>query len=174
MRTIILFFAPIIFFQNNWQEYINIEGRFKIFTPGQFEEKIDSVSTDIGDLVYYTFFYQNINKENSEHEVFMVSYCDYPAGIVFSDPIGLTEDLFQTTMDAAIESVNGELLYFTDIQLDNYPGKFWRIDYPDGKGTIKTKAFLVKDRYYAVQVISFNKNQLINSANKFFDSFKFL
>ncbi len=151
-----------------------MEGRFKITTPGNFEEKTDSISTAIGGLTYHTFFYQNIDEGSSENEVFMVSYCDYPEGVIFIDSISLTEDFFQTTIDASVESVNGKLLYATDIQLDNYPGKFWRIDYPEGMGTIKTKAYLVDNRYYAVQVISFKKNNINDSADYFFNSFKIL
>ena len=173
MRILLFCFASLFFFQTPWEENTNLEGRFQIIAPGKFEEKTDTLATGVGGLVYHTFFHQYIS-ENDENEVYMVSYCDYPEGLVFTYSIGLTEDFFQTTMQAASESVKGEILYETDIQLDEYPGKFWRIDYLDGGATIKTKAYLVKNRYYAVQVIAFHKNSINEITDRFFNSFKLL
>ena len=140
MQLPILFFISTFFFQTQWQEYTDLEGRFKITTPGHFVERTDSISTGVGGLVYHTFFYQNNDIENSENEVYMVSYCDYPEEIVFTDSIGLSDDFFQTTIDAAVESVNGKLRYATEIQLDNYPGKFWRIRLSGRKRNYQNKS----------------------------------
>lgn len=168
----ILFFVlfPILFPQNKWIDYTDLNGRFKINSPGNFDEKIDSVETEIGQLVYHTFFFQD-NVERTDNDVFMVSYCDYPQEIIFADSTGLAVEFFQSTMESAAESVGGEILYSADINLEDNPGKFWRIDYLDGAGTIKTKAYLVKNRYYAVQVITFNNKKENTSSDRFFDSF---
>jgi hypothetical protein len=41
----------------------------------------------------------------------------------------------------------------------------------EGAGVIKTKAYLVKNRYYAVQVITFDNKKENTFADRFFDSF---
>jgi hypothetical protein len=104
----------------------------------------------------------------------MVSYCDYPEGTFPADSTALLEEFFATTIEAATTAVDGEMIYTTDIQLKDHPGKFWRINYLDDKAVIKTKAYMVGDRYYAVQVISYQEGNINNAANRFFDSFRLL
>ena len=150
-----------------------MEGRFKILLPGSFTEKIDSVKTDVGHLVYHTFFLQN-EEESAENLFYMVSYCDYPPSVVFADSTGLVEDFFKNTIEAAAETVKGEVAYSADIQLDTHPGKQWRIDYLDGKAVIKTRAYLVGSRFYSMQTIAWKVKSLNADGTRFFDSFKLL
>ena len=173
MRLLLLLYPMLFFSQTNWEIYTDLNGRFQIDTPGMFVEKTDTLETGIGDIIYHSFFYQT-KQEGEDNEVYIVSYCDYPEGIVFTDSTGMADEFFQTTIDASAESVNGKILYATDIQLEDNPGKFWRIDYLDGQGIIKTKAFLVKNRYYAIQVISYHKDDMSTSTDRFFNSFKLL
>lgn len=170
MQIFLLVLIPVLFPQNKWIDYTDLNGRFKISTPGNFEEKIDTVETEIGQLIYHTLFYQN-DIDRTNNDVYMVSYCDYPEEIIFADSTDLAGEFFQSTMESAAESVEGEILYSTDINLDNHPGKFWRIDYMEGAGVIKTKAYLVRNRYYAVQVITFDYKKENTFADRFFDSF---
>ena len=173
MQLLFFFCSSLFFVPHDWNVFTNLEGRFQVDAPGLFLEKSDTLETGIGDLVYHTYYYQT-KPEGAENEVYLVSYCDYPEGIVFTDSIGLAEEFFQTTIDASVESVDGEILYSTDIKLDDYPGKFWRIDYLDGEGIIKTKAYLVRNRYYAVQVISYHSDNMNEATDRFFGSFKLL
>jgi hypothetical protein len=170
MQIFLLVLISVIFPQNKWIDYTDLNGRFKISTPGNFEEKIDTVDTEIGQLIYHTLFYQN-DIDRTNNDVYMVSYCDYPEEIIFADSTDLAGEFFQSTMESAAESVEGEILYSTDINLDNHPGKFWRIDYMEGAGVIKTKAYLVRNRYYAVQVITFDNKKENTFPDRFFDSF---
>ena len=170
MKLLILFIPYLFFLQTDWTNYSNEEGRFQIDTPGKFTEKIDSVNTDIGKIAYHTFFYKIENE--LQNEIYMLSYCDYNLDFIFSDSTLIVEDFFQTTIEAAAETVNGETLYQTDIIINEFPGKLWRIDFNEGNATAKTKAYMVGNRYYAVQVISFENKNLNKSIDRFFDSFK--
>ena len=160
-------------FQSQWETYLSYDGRFSVAVPGILQEKIDSVQTDLGKMAYHTFFLQQ-ETETADNHVYMVNYCDYPEGIVFADSSGLVADFFRHTMEAAAESVNGEVLYSSDLELNGYPGKLWRIDYLDGNAVIKTKAYLIENRYYAIQTISGKDKNLNLSTERFFDSFKLL
>lgn len=173
MSTILLLVSSLVFSQNDWQFQTNEPGRFSILLPGSFTEKTDTVETAVGHLVYHTFFLQSPDS-TAENLFYMVSYCDYPASVVFADSTGLANELFATTMETATEAVHGELAYSADIQLDKYPGKTWRIDYLGGKAVIKNRAYLVGNRYYALQTISWKDKSLNSDGTKFFDSFRLI
>lgn len=158
---------------NDWEETISYEGRFRILSPGKMDNKADTIKTPLGDLVYHTFFFHT-NDQQEENYVYMLSYCDYPDFTVHSDSLDLLPDFFATTIESAVSSVRGNLMYSTDTDLDDYPGKLWRIDYLNGKGIIKTKAIVVDNRYYAVQTVT-QKGRAINQASDaFLDSFRLL
>ncbi len=157
-----------------WEEFVSYEGRFRVLTPGDFSVKIDSVSTAIGTLAYHTFYYQPPEADRPENLFYMISYCDYPPEGVHSDSTALLDEFFASTMDAAAESVQGELLYSAEQKLDGYPGRIWRIDYLQGQAVVKTRAFLVKNRYYAIQTITVESLAMNPASERFFDSFRLL
>lgn len=157
----------------DWEELISYEGRFRVLSPGKMESKADTIETPLGDLVYHTFFFHT-NDKKEENYVYMLSYCDYPEFTVHSDSLDLLQAFFDTTVESAVSSVRGNLMYSTDTDLDDYPGKLWRIDYLNGRGIIKTKAVVVDNRYYAVQTVT-RKGRAINQASDaFLDSFRLL
>lgn len=159
--------------QTDWEEFKSNDGNFRVLTPAPLEQKVDTMETGIGELTYHTFFHQS-PMNDAENVFYMVSYCDYPEGTVHSDSTEMLADFFAATMDAAVESVDGELVYSDDVEIGAYPGKFWRIHYLQGGAVIKTKAFLVKNRYYAVQTIMFREMSLNPKSDRFMDSFSLL
>ena len=124
-------------------------------------------------MAYHTFFLQT-NDTAADNLFYMVSYCDYPPNMVFADSVGLSEEFFQTTIEAAAESVKGAVAYSSDISLGKHPGKTWRIDYLEGKAVIKNRAYLVGNRYYQLQTISWKEKSLNSDGTRFFDSFRLL
>ncbi len=156
-----------------WKEYISYEGRFRLLTPGPLSARVDSIKTPIGQVGYHTFLYQPPEEERPQNLIYMVSYCDYPGAAVHSDSTGLLADFFQSTIEAATESVQGELVYSDEIRMEGFPGRLWRIDYLQGQAVIKTQAYLVKNRYYSVQTITVTELAINPSSEKFFSSFRF-
>jgi hypothetical protein len=104
----------------------------------------------------------------------MVSYCDYPEGSIHSDSTEVLPEFFQATIESATLAVQGELIYSDPLNMESYPGWQWRIDYLDGQVTIKTRAFVVGSRYYALQTIMYKNKTFNRSSNRFFQSFQFL
>lgn len=158
---------------NSWEEFFSYPGKFRIITPGQLSEKVDSIYTDIGTLAYHTFYYQ-ADEKKADNLVYMISYCDYPDYTVHSDSLSLVPEFFEATIESAVSSVKGELIYSNDIQIKRYPGKVWRIDYLRGRAVIKTKAFIVKNRFYTLQTITYKERNLNYSTDKFLESFRLL
>ncbi len=156
-----------------WSYYQSNEGSFSIdFPEGNLVERSDTVETAIGELVYHLFMIQKDQK--SDNVMYMLSYCDYPEGTIHSDSTELLHEFFEATMDQAAKSVNGELTYHDFAWYKDYPGYLWRIDYLDGKALIKTKAFLINRRYFAVQTVTVRPKSLNLSTDRFMDSFKFI
>ncbi|MCP3933126.1 MAG: hypothetical protein GY705_28995 [Bacteroidetes bacterium] len=177
IKRILFSFSLLAFCSYNatgqWQEYKSFEGRFRVLTPGEFQENRDTVETPVGQLIYHTYFLQTDEKE-SENLFYMVSYCDYPENTFHADSTELLSAFFEETMNAAVESMKGELMYSSDIQFNSYQGKLWRINYLDGQAIVKTKAILVNSRYYAIQTITFKELSLNHLSDEFLDSFQLL
>lgn len=164
---------PITSNTENWKDFTSIHGQFKVRVPGEFKEKADTFDTDIGNLVYHTFFYQD-QSEGAENFVYMISYVDYPVGAVHSDSTELLEEFFKATIDQATFSIAGDLAYSNPIEEQGYPGFLWRINYRQNTGIIKTKALLKNNRYYAIQAVSTKELGLNPTIDRFLDSFQIL
>ena len=159
-----------------WQETVSTEGGFSLWSPEKMNHKVDSIATPVGKIAWHTYFLQQANEEaeDASSMIFMMSYCDYPAYTVHSDSTELLEEFFESTIDQAVAAVEGELRYVTEQTLHDFPGRFWRIDYLDGEAVIKTRAFVVENRFYTVQVVSKRALNFNPASNRFFDSFKLL
>ncbi len=156
-----------------WEVFKSYDGKFQVLIPGKMELKEKAIETQIGTLKYNTYIYQPTEKD-PDNLAYMVSYCDYPLYSVHSDSTEFLEEFFETTIETAAESVHGELLYSSEITIDEFPGRLWRVDYNEGQAMIKTKAFMVKNRYYSVQVIALKEKSLNLSMDKYLDSFSLL
>ncbi len=153
---------------NGWEEVNCYSGNFQIKMPGKILQKTDSIETEIGKMSYYTFFFRD---EKNFGTVYIASYCEYPPHTIHSDSTGLITDLFDATMDAARMSIHGKLVYSDDKNYQSYPGKIWRIDYKQGTGVIHSQAYLIKNKFYTLSVISDKKHLLNKQSALFFDSF---
>ena len=159
---------------DSWPYYTSMSGQFKIKVPGQMKEKVDTVQTELGQLVYHTYFYQNDGSDGSDNFVYMVSFVDYPEHSVHSDSTALLQEFFTATMDEAEFSINGELIYRKAIEEDGYPGYLWRINYRENSAMIKTKAFVRERRYYSIQAVTLKELGMNRQIDRFLDSFQLL
>ena len=160
--------------QQKWKDFQSFEGHFRVSAPGEFREKTDSIETPVGKLAYHVFFYQPEVKDSADNLIYMVSYCDYPPFALDADSTELLNEFFDVTIEAAVESVNGELAYSSERSFFSYPGRIWRIDYLNGQAVIKTRALIVGNRYYALQTATLKGHSLNTASDRFMDSFRLL
>ena len=153
-----------------WKEFISVDGKFRIMTPGEMMEKVNEIDTDIGHFHYFTYIHQTTDS-NAENLVYKISYVDYPEHTIHSDSTEFVEEFFHSTIETSIQSVHGNLRYSDEIKLLEYPGRIWRVDYNQGEATIKTKAYMVGRRYYQIQVIGRREKSMNVTQDRFFDSF---
>ena len=171
-HLLFLFFPFFLFSQNlSWKVFQSYDGRFKVEIPGgELQKHERQIYTDIGEITYITYFYQSPEK-NAENALYSVSYCDYPAYTMHSDSTALLEEFFNNTISSAKESVYGELRYADNINYLDYPGKLFRIDYRQATATLKSKTYLVNNRFYNVQIATTKGKSLNDAADHFLDSF---
>jgi hypothetical protein len=156
-----------------WEEMVSTAGGFGIRVPGFMVEKVDTMKTQLGEMAYHTYFFQSPVK-TSDNLFYMVSYCDYPEGSVHADSTELLEEFFDVTAKESAFSITGELVYSNPWDWNGYPGRIWRVDYLQGEAIIKTRAFLVENRYFTMQTIMLKDKSLNASSKQFFDSFYLL
>jgi len=157
--------------QAKWSEIAHFAGRFRVVSPGPFQEKVDSMDTPLGQLFYHTL-YLAPQTEKTENEFYMVSYVDYPEGTVHQDSLELIGELLNETQAAAVESVRGELLFSQDGYQHDFPFRYWRIDYLNGRASIRTKAIIAGNRFYTVQTVTRQEYGMNHSTDRFIDSFE--
>lgn len=156
-----------------WEEIRELDGRFKVLVPSEWSQKvIDSIETEVGQLAYHTFFLQTPT-DTADNVLYMLSYVDYPEGSLHHDSIDLVQEFFDASQEEAILAVEGELLFSTDKEKNNYPGRFWRIDYLEGEASIRTQVYVVGQRFYQIQTIARADRGLNRSTDRFFESLEF-
>jgi hypothetical protein len=159
--------------QTRWQTFESLNGNFSIQVPGYFQEHEQTIDTKIGGVTMYSFVHQPL-EEDAENSVYLVSYCDYPSETLHEDSLELVSDFLQVTVDEAIFGLDGELMYADSTDWQQHPARFWRIDYLEGNAVMKTRAIIIKNRLYLIQVASLRPKAINPTSERFFDSFKLL
>ena len=158
--------------------YVAEDGSFSIVSPGAFTEKYQKLTTDIGEIEVFTLLCQPDIDEDPNF-LYLINYYDYPVGFDDQDDDISEEEflkkLFDESIDQSVTSLNGNLLYSSNIILqENYNGRLNRISYNDGDSIVKSKMFLVDNRFYFIQVYTTKVNSLNSTMDQFLDSFKVL
>ena len=160
-------------FQVFWQETRSNEWGFKIEAPIKLEEKASNLETDIGKINSTVFYYQDESIEPDNY-IYMVTCMEYPEGSMHSDSTELLSDFFDASVEEAVLSIDGELIYQSDYNYEEYPGRIWRISYNENTAIIKSVSYIVKNKLYIIQTASLKEKAVNKSANRFVDSFRLL
>ncbi len=159
---------------NPWTEIDDLEGRFRILTPGPLEHKEDTLETAVGRQVFHTYYFKVPDLQRAENLIYVLSYVDYPDGALHQDSTELVEELLLSTQESAAEALRGEVIYATGRAVEGFPGRLWRIDYKDGEASARTLAFVAGERYYELKTFALTGRGLGEASDKFFRSFHYL
>ena len=175
VSTILLLILGIL--QPDTNIYTADDGSFSVLSPGKFVEKYQELETDIGQIEVFTLHCQ---PDNTEHPnfLYLINYYDYPKGFdddTYEDREDFLKNIFDESIDQSLTGLKGKLLYSTDITLQEmHPGRVNRLSYNDGASIVKSKMFLVGERFYFLQVYTTKDNSLNIEMDDFLDSFKVL
>jgi len=140
---------------------------FRIFFPEKPTEAEQIIESGIGSVNQQTYY---LNNDNGPVYFYQLNYIEYPEGTIHSDSIDLMDDFYLETVHGAVEKFKGTLAYDTEIELNGVKGRMYRIDYMNNTLSLKTKVYVIRNRYYSIQAI-YKKGQKINALDRFFDSF---
>ena len=156
-----------------WKEFNSFTGKFRVVVPdGEMTEKVSKIKTEMGEVAYHTFLNRPKDK-STENMFYLVNYCDYPKGTFPADSTDLINEFMTTTIESSAHSVGGTVTYSGDIEQRGSKGKIWRVQYNNDKALIKTKCYLVGDRFYMIQTMMLKEKAMNPAADKFLDSFQF-
>lgn len=170
-NTLWLLFGTSLAISAEWKVFKSNEGQFSILAPGEIIQDVKTIETDIGTIDYFSF-YHAIDAGEEDNTVYAISYCEYPDQSVHSDSTDMLLEFFSATISQSIPE-GGKLIYESPEQIDGFPGRLWRTSYGDQK-IVKSKAFLVEQRFYLIQVFSNNKLANRRDGDKFLNSFRLL
>ncbi len=159
---------------DSWPETLDYEGRFGVRAPGLLVRAVDTVDTAVGPLAMHVWYRHSPDAKTAPNLFYQVLYVDYPPTALHSDSTDLLHDFFAATIEEAARSVKGEVVYQADREWQGWPGKIWRIDYLDERVVIRSRAVVVRSRFYLVQTVSWREKALNPEAERFFDSFRLL
>ena len=156
-----------------WRSFTSKEGGFSVLIPGEFVREHKVIKTDIGDLPHISYVYQD-TLGHSKNELYVISYSDYPKNTFHKDSMDLIDELLEVSVDQKNKNLKGQITYNHKIKVEGYPGRIFRINYNNGKIVMKSKMFLVKDRFYSIQIYTLYKHSLNFNIDKFFNSFRLI
>ena len=173
MKTLIYCFILTVVTQFNWELFTSMEGNFSILSPAKLEEKKQLIPSELGKIEYYTYSC-HFEDPKEKNFAYVVSYSDYPKGMIPLDSINIREEFLASSMEAAAENLKGEIVYAQPEIQQDINGLRGRIEYSNGAAVMRTKMFFHQDRFYSIQVFSTSANSLNKDSEKFLGSFRFL
>ena len=163
-------FANIVF-QSSWELYSSKEGRFTVMSPGELGQRVDTIETHLGQQIQHTFFHADY-EGNTDNFVYMISYHDFPENLLHPDSTELMTLFLDNSVDQAVNSLQGTLVYQDGFFAESGPGRIYKISYNEGESVVKSKIFIIGDRFYDARVFGTSDKDPNNDMNRFLDSFR--
>ena len=158
---------------SEWKLIKSLDQTASVYSPGKMEVRIDSIETDIGEVLTVHHVLRQATTV-SPNFLFQMSYTLYPPGVISQDSTHLIQDLLRTTIDNAILMQNAELIYSAEKPFKDYPGMIWKTRYADNAYVMKSEIYFANDHLYLLQVGSLADTPTGEAVEHFFDSFRIL
>jgi hypothetical protein len=143
-------------------KYVSNEGRFKVYFF-QKEPTLTNRDTDTqwGSLKMKFVYVKDKNN------LYMVSYCDYPAKAVKN---GKSQKVLDNLFKAASSNGKGKMQYVRPIRFNGLSGREFQFE--SGAEVVRGRAVFMKTRFYQWQVIANAKKTKSPLVDKFLGSFE--
>jgi len=149
-----------------------VEAGCSVSAPGQLKYFPKTVDTGLGEMILHQY---NLRYEADKYILkFSLQYTDYMPGTIHHDSLELLQEFFEASIASSAAAVFGKVDYSSDIDLDGYPGRIWRVSFDKDKGIIKSKAFVRNNRYYNIKVEYPKPASGDLSIDQFLNSFRWL
>ncbi len=148
-----------------WERFDFEEGNFSIMFPEEPEGQTESVPTAIGTLE--TRIYMVEQKDMA----FLVNFVDYPPEVVEMQDV---QTMLDGGVQGAVSNVGGTLLNQRDLTLNGHPGREIQAEATvEGEEVVfKARIYIVENRLYMIQALSYKADASSPDLDKFLDSFQ--
>jgi hypothetical protein len=153
-----------------WEIYEVADFKAKFPSKPTYESQV--VNSAVGNLTMHIHTYQAVDSETEDNLVYGVISTEYPDSIIDSNNPELMSSMFRSAIDGAVESVKGKLLTEKNITLDKYQGREIKVDYDNGAAFIRMRLYIVKNKMYILQTITYSAKDNNASINEFLNSFQ--
>lgn len=173
LRLVVLVTLVLSF--SNIEEWVLFQTKHcEMYFPKKPHELSQTINSTLGTLNMNIYSYEVPDSINDDNLLYNLMETEYPDSLINSDKKDILVKFFRDAIDGAVSSIHGKLLSETIIHYEDYPGREIRIDFKDGLAVIKMHFYLVKNKLYMLQTITFTKNDNNESINKFMNSFKLI
>jgi len=169
----VLFFCNFIHPAQTNGFLVDESAKFKIFAPGEFLEKYQTVPTDIGDMEVLTYYHQP-ESEEAPNYLYLINYFEYPGESLHHDSLDVVNDLFLKSAEEFNLSIGGSSIYESALDGEEYPTYIFRTEYNEGYNITKSKMIVYEHRFYFIQVFTTKPHSLNVEVDQFLESFTIL
>ena len=155
---------------NEWYQYDSSE--FKVLFPKMPTSTIKKVNTEAGELQMHVNMYDASKDETDENLIYSVTSSEYPKNHIESHiKHDSLHTFFRNSIDGMVNNVKGKLISESKINLGDFQGREFKIDFRDGLAIIKTRIYLVENKVYFLQTITKTEKENNKLIEKFMNSF---
>jgi hypothetical protein len=130
--------------EREWEKFSPAGSGFSVLMPGKVTEQDRPVEGGKGPLTNHIFY------SDLGGDVFMVTYLQFPDPVTDAAAI---KTMLDNGRDRGLEGSKGTLESETEITLDGYSGREWRMNLPKDL-KVRAKAYWVSRTLYQVLVIT--------------------
>jgi hypothetical protein len=167
-----IFLLYILTIQSDWIRFRNDLSGFSVLVPGEMIHSEKEIFTDLGNIIFRTFQYTP--NDDNDNATYIIHHYAYPDSILSTDSTGLINEILEATVDQSVINLGGSLDYQRPINYKSNSGILYRIKYNKGKAVLKSKAYVIGDDFYVLQVFAKVELSLNNLMDYFLDSFLYL
>ncbi|VXB65190.1 conserved hypothetical protein [Flavobacterium sp. 9R] len=155
---------------NEWYQYDSSE--FKVLFPKMPNSTIKKINTEAGELQMQVNMYDASKDETDENLIYSVTSSEYPKTHIESHiKHDSLNTFFRNSIEGMVNNVKGKLISESKINLGNFQGREFKIDFRDGLAIIKTRMYLVENKVYFLQTITKTDKEKNKLIEKFMNSF---
>lgn len=170
--TAILFSVNFIHAQNNeiWKWFTPKGENFEVIVPREMKSGLKNVVTDIGTMHPVTWLCEGVKDE--PNYLYMLSYVDYPEGVIHSDSMELLREILKESMQAHIEDLKATLVYDGTLDYGANPGIVYRASLNNELISVKCRMMIIGNRFYTLQVYCHAIRNMNNEMDRYLMSFR--
>ena len=138
--------------------------------PDTPKYQVQPLITELGTIDFNLCYVES--KLNADpNQFYTLGYSDYPINTIHSDSTAKVDAFLQSSLDGALQNLNGKLLSKKEITINGYKGLDFEISMQDESIVDHFRTYLVKNRLYVLQVITLLDEKDNQWMDKFFGSF---